>query len=237
MDLIILVTYSLVEGLRESITASKQENTEHSSDSKGVSLCGHVISIVLWDFFIHVQVFSQEFKYFIYVCISTERQITLGVLYGYKALLQLLAVILALKTSNVKVKGLDDSLYIIVATYLSSLVLLTVIIMTYTAYDLINTYAVVTSGSFILGSTMIVGLVFIPKVCRYIIIIYTHQVNVHNHLYICTSILIHLQRIDHTSLQASLVWCTDLYVCIYNVEYFVSMCSYAFAYHNCKNVV
>ena len=122
-------------------------------------------SVVLYFPITHIQVFSTEFEYYIYVCISTERQITLGVLYGYKALLQLLAVILALKTSNIKVKGLDDSQYIIVATYLSSLVLLTVLIMTYTAYDHINTYAVVTSGSFILGSTMIVGLVFIPKVC------------------------------------------------------------------------
>ena len=105
-----------------------------------------------------------EYQYFIFVCASSERQITLGILYGYKALLQFLAVILALKTRKVQVKGLDDSKYIIAATYLSSLVLLAVIIMTYTAYELINTYAVVTSASFILGSTMIVAIVFIPKV-------------------------------------------------------------------------
>ena len=120
--------------------------------------------------FFLLQVFRVKYQYFIFVCTSTERQITLGILYGYKALLQILAVILALKTRKVQVKGLDDSMYIIAATYLSSLVLLAVIIMTYTASDLINTYAVVSSTCFILGSTMIVGIVFIPKVCMHVLV-------------------------------------------------------------------
>lgn len=76
-----------------------------------------------------------------------------------------------------QVKGLDDSKYIIAATYLSSLVLLAVIIMTYTAYELINTYAVVTSASFILGSTAIIAIVFIPKVSI------SHMYTV---IYVCT---------------------------------------------------
>ena len=115
---------------------------------------------------IHASLQLQEVShhYFIYTCMRPERQITLGILYGYKALLQLLAVVFALKTRKVKVKGLDDSRYIIAATYVSSLVLLTVIIMTYTAQEYIHTYAIVTSVSFLLGSTIIVGLVFIPKV-------------------------------------------------------------------------
>ena len=113
---------------------------------------------------ISFQVLEVIHHYFIHTCMRPERQITLGIIYGYKALLQLLAVVLALKTRKVKVKGLDDSKYIIAATYISSLVLLTVIIMTYTAQEYIHTYAVVTSVSFLLGSTIIVGLVFIPKV-------------------------------------------------------------------------
>ena len=112
----------------------------------------------------YLQVFRKKYVYFIFVCTSDARRITLGILYGYKALLQILAVILALKTRKVQIKGLDDSKYIIAATYLSSLVLLAVIIMTYTASKLINTYAAVSSACFIIGSTMIVAIVFIPKV-------------------------------------------------------------------------
>lgn len=143
VDLVILITYTIVISVNGELSASKNENVEHPSEEKGV--------------------FRKKYVYFIFVCTSDARRITLGILYGYKALLQILAVILALKTRKVQIKGLDDSKYIIAATYLSSLVLLAVIIMTYTASKLINTYAAVSSACFIIGSTMIVAIVFIPK--------------------------------------------------------------------------
>ena len=61
-----------------------------------------------------------EYHYFIYICSSTGRDITLGVLYGYKAVLQGATVIMALeiKTRKVKVRGLDDCQEIIMATSL-----------------------------------------------------------------------------------------------------------------------
>lgn len=156
--------YTFIQGVNGNIIARKTVNTERPSDEKGVRIITTSPVLTFLFLYIYLQVLRVEYQYFIFVCSSNQRRITLGVLYGYKALLQILAVILALKTRKVQVKGLDDSKYIIAATYLSSLVLLAVIIMTYTAYELINTYAVVTSASFILGSTAIIAIVFIPKV-------------------------------------------------------------------------
>jgi len=51
---------------------------------------------------------SVEYHYFIYNCSSTSQDITLGVLYGYKAVLQGATVIMALKTRKVNIQGLND---------------------------------------------------------------------------------------------------------------------------------
>ena len=107
-----------------------------------------------------------EYHYFIYICSSTGRDITLGVLYGYKAVLQGATVIMALKTRKVKVRGLDDCQEIIMATYLTSFVLIIILIVNYTVEDMINTFISITSLSFFIGATAIILLVFVPKVTR-----------------------------------------------------------------------
>ena len=107
-----------------------------------------------------------EYHYFIYICSSVARDITLGVLYGYKAVLQVATVIMALKTRKVRVQGLDDYREIIMATYLTCFVLVIILIVKYTVEDMINTFAAVTSLSFFIGTTAIVVLVFVPKVIR-----------------------------------------------------------------------
>ena len=69
--------------------------------------------------------------YFTYICSSTARDIFLGVLYGYKMVLQVIALVFAITTHNVKVKGLNDSKYIISATYVTSFVIAVTIVATY----------------------------------------------------------------------------------------------------------
>jgi len=90
----------------------------------------------------------------------------LGVLYGYKALLQVATVVMALKTRKVKVQGLDayDYREIVMATYFTCFVLVIILIVNYTVEDQINTFTAVTSLSFFIGTTAIVVLVFVPKV-------------------------------------------------------------------------
>ena len=88
----------------------------------------------------------------------------LGVLYGYKALLQVATVVMALKTRKVKVQGLDDYREIVMATYFTCFVLVIILIVNYTVEDQINTFTAVTSLSIFIGTTAIVVLVFVPKV-------------------------------------------------------------------------
>jgi len=111
-----------------------------------------------------LQVREVEYHYFIYICSSTGRDIMLGVLYGYKAVLQGATVIMALKTRKVKVRGLDDCREIVMATYLTSFVLVIILIINYTVEDMINTFTALTSLSFFIGATAIILLVFVPKV-------------------------------------------------------------------------
>jgi len=107
---------------------------------------------------------SVEYHYFIYNCSSTSQDITLGVLYGYKAVLQGATVIMALKTRKVNIQGLNDWQEIVMTTYLTSFVLVIILIVNYTVEDMINTFTALTSLSFFTGATAIILLVFVPKV-------------------------------------------------------------------------
>ena len=102
--------------------------------------------------------------YFTYICISTTRSIILGVLYGYKGVLQVIALVFALKTRKVMVKGLDDSKYIAAATYVASIVLMVIIITSYSLRGFVNVFATLFCTGFFIGNTIVLGLVFVPKV-------------------------------------------------------------------------
>ena len=105
-----------------------------------------------------------EYQYFIYTCNSTPRDVTLGVLYGYKILLHLATVVMALKTRKVRVKGLDDYREIVLATYVSSFVLVIILIFNIFVSDRIDLFSVLTSFGLFVGATAIMVLVFVPKV-------------------------------------------------------------------------
>ena len=88
----------------------------------------------------------------------------MGILYGYKALLQIIALIFAISIRKVHVKGLNDAVYIIAAIYVTSIVTAVVVVSTYTLTKLINVYAAVFCLCFFIGTTVILVLVFIPPV-------------------------------------------------------------------------
>ena len=103
-------------------------------------------------------------NYYTLVCQSEARDIFLGVLYGYKALLQIIALVFAFTTRKVKVKGLNDGIYIATAVYITSLLWGIVIVSTYSLKEYVNIFATVFSLGLIIGTTAIMGLIFIPKV-------------------------------------------------------------------------
>ena len=84
---------------------------------------------------------------------------------AYKIILQLVALVLAIHTQRVKVKGLNDSKYIIAAVYASSLGLLLAIITHFIVIEYLHVHTVLFAISLGFSSTAILGFVFIPKVC------------------------------------------------------------------------
>ena len=131
------------------------------SFNKSVSLC---ISIFLFFPSLTPQELGIITLYSIYVCNSTARDIFLGILYGYKMVLQIFSLVLCFTTRKVKIQGLDDSKYIAAAVYVTSIVLAVIIISTYSLKDFINVFAALFCTGFLIGTTFILGLVFVPKV-------------------------------------------------------------------------
>ncbi len=103
-------------------------------------------------------------RYFVYVCNSRIRFIMLGFLYGYKALLQVIALILAASIRKIKIKGLNDAIYIVEAIYVTSIVTVVIIVSTYTLEEFVNVRAVVFSFGLLVGTTVILMLTFFPPV-------------------------------------------------------------------------
>ena len=103
-------------------------------------------------------------EHFMYVCSSKTRDIFLGILYGYKMILQVIALVFAFSTRKVKVKGINDAKYITAATYVTSIVLAVIIVATYSMKDFVNSFPALFCTGFIIGTTSILGLVFVPKV-------------------------------------------------------------------------
>lgn len=93
--------------------------------------------------------------------------ITAGILYGYKGLLQLLALLLAFRTRKIKVKGLEDAKSIIAAVYVSTVGLVLLAISTYFLKgEYVNVYVVVRGISVVVITSIMVALIFIPIVSQ-----------------------------------------------------------------------
>ena len=125
---------------------------------------GRTCSCFDFNLFFSLQEVEFIHEFYTYICDSQARDIFLGVLYGYKAALQIVALVLSFGIRKVKVKGLDDSKYIAAAVYVTSIVLAVVIVATYTLDEFINGYAAVFCTGFSIGTTVILCIVFIPKV-------------------------------------------------------------------------
>ncbi len=97
---------------------------------------------------------------------STSRDITLGLLYGYKGVLQAVSLLFAFQIRNVPVKGLNDAMFIAATIYVTSIILAVTIVSIYSLVELVNVYPVVLGLGLLVGSTAILALVFVPKVSK-----------------------------------------------------------------------
>jgi gamma-aminobutyric acid type B receptor len=104
------------------------------------------------------------YEYFFYFCDSTSRDICLGILYGYKALLQVIALVISFSIRKIKIKGLNDAKSIALAVYVTSTVTAVIIVSFYSLKEYLNLYATLFCFGFLVGTTAILCLIFIPKV-------------------------------------------------------------------------
>ena len=88
----------------------------------------------------------------------------LAIIYIYLAILQLVGIVLAFQTRKVKVKVLNDAKFITAIIYISSLVFVLLIAVTFLLGAYINVTEVLFSGGILVAITALVALIFIPKV-------------------------------------------------------------------------
>ena len=116
------------------------------------------------EFVFIVQELGVVTRYYAFICDSKAQDIAIGILYGYKALLQIVAIVFAFSIRKVKIKGLDDSKYIAAAVYVTSIVTAVIIVAYYSLMDFVNGYTTLNSAGLFVGTTFILVLVFIPVV-------------------------------------------------------------------------
>ena len=107
--------------------------------------------------------------YFFYHCQSTiENLIWLAISYAYKLLLQFVAIYFAFQTRKVKVRALNDSKEIAVIIYVTSLILIGLIGVSFaTGSTHPNVNVALSSLGRITYPTIILVFIFIPKVYSY----------------------------------------------------------------------
>ena len=107
---------------------------------------------------------------FFYMCPVTGPAIVFLVLYGFKALLLVLALILALRTRKSNKDTLDDYKYIAATVYITNIVLVVIIVSNFVLVTFVNVNPAVQSGAKFIGTTVILCFTFVPKVvCMYYI--------------------------------------------------------------------
>lgn len=104
------------------------------------------------------------------VCLGPQYFIWLVVIYGYLFLTQAVAVILAFRTRKVKIKALNDSKYLTIIIYLSTVIITVMIICVPALDNFLDIDAAVFGALIMLFATVVLGLTFIPKVSKFIVI-------------------------------------------------------------------
>ena len=84
----------------------------------------------------------------------------------YLGLLQIVGIVLAFQTRKVKIRVLNDSKFVAALVYISSIVLVVIVLTTFILRSYINVSAALFSGGIIILATIFLALMFIPKVHR-----------------------------------------------------------------------
>ena len=106
-------------------------------------------------------------SYYVWQCYPLAFSLSyfsLIMIYVYLALLQVVALILAIKTRKVKIKTLNDSKYVAALVYISSVIVAVLALLSFAFGVYLNLTAVVYNGGILLITTIFLLLLFVPKV-------------------------------------------------------------------------
>ena len=103
-------------------------------------------------------------QYFIFDIASEAYFYLMISLTSFEVLLQIMALIFALCTKNVKVKGLDDSRYVIVSVYITSIIFIVQFTTFVTLFTSLTALTAVSATGYFIATTAILLLIYIPKV-------------------------------------------------------------------------
>lgn len=103
-------------------------------------------------------------KYKNYVCGGPRSLIWIIYSYGCVVLTQIVAFVLAFRTRKVTIKALNDSKYLTIIIYLSTVIIVAMVISAVFLDEFLNTDAGIFGGLIMLFTTVVLALTFIPKV-------------------------------------------------------------------------
>lgn len=79
-------------------------------------------------------------------------------------ILQVVALYLAFRTRKVKVKGLNDAKYASTVVYITTFIMFITLIITFTLTNYITAYATIYGVGLWISCTILLAIVFVPKV-------------------------------------------------------------------------
>ena len=85
-------------------------------------------------------------------------------IYVYLIIVQIVGIVLAFQTRKVKISALNDSKFIAAIVYISTIVLVILVLLIFSLRGYINVEAAIFNGGIIVMATVFVSLTFIPKV-------------------------------------------------------------------------
>lgn len=123
----------------------------------------------LWLISDYIHIFLQAtnqvlIEYYNLVCEGPNSLYWIILLLAYLFLAQMVAVVLAFRTRKVTIKALNDSKQLTVIIYLSTVIITVMIISAAVLSRFLNTDAAVFGGLIMFFTTLVLGLMFIPKV-------------------------------------------------------------------------
>ena len=100
----------------------------------------------------------------VYMCTSPTEPYWIGVLFGYKVMFQAIGVFLAFKIRKVKIRGLNESREVSAILYITSAILVTMIVVSFAFGDYVDVDAAIFGFGLCTATTIVLLLTFGSKV-------------------------------------------------------------------------